>query len=889
MTATLALPPVPYTKTTLANGLDVIVRRQANLPIVASNLWYHVGSKNEERSQRGFAHLFEHLMFEGSEHYPGDFFKPLQRLGGSINGSTSADRTNYFEDVPAAHLELALAMESDRMGFLLPALDDHKLRVQKDVVKNEYRQNYANRPYGYVSRMLSEAMYPPQHPYSWLTIGVMEDVEAASRDDVEAFFRRYYVPANASLCMVGDLDESRAFDLAERYFGSLPGGTKALLPWAPPVGLEADVELSVREPVELDRIYRTWHTVRNFAADDAPLTLLADVLTRGKSGRLYRDLVMESRIAQNVSASQTGRELAGSFGITVSLRPGKTQAEARAVVDRHLEAIARDGVEAAELDRVKNGRLAGFIYALDNVGGFGGVADRLNAYNTYLGDPSRITSDFERFRSVTAEEVQAVASRYLIGRPGVILTVEGRRAATVSGPALDRTVVPTPAPAMTFRAPTPEIRTLKSGATLWVLPRRELPIVAGTVVLDGGAGRHPSAQAGLASLTASLMDEGTTRRSAGQIAEEAERMGTSLTSSAGWDGSYVNMLSLVPYLEASLDLVVDVATRPAFPEADFDRVRGQVLTSLKAERDSAENRAHRALLKAIYGPTHPYRTPSDGEYSSVEAITRDDLVDYHRRRHATSEATWVFAGDIDPDRMVEMLDRLIEADPRRNTPTEPVPTIDRPRGRRILLLDRPGAPQSVAKFGHVGLTRLDEGYVDALVFNQVLGGQFTSRLNAKLREEKGFTYGIRSGFDARRSAGPFAISASLQADKIGEALADVLGEVEALLGDRPPTIAELDDARRALIEGQARHFETPSALVSRYAGLKIHDLPSTYFVDFNARLEAVTLDSMKEAGRRQIHPDSFVVVVIGDAETTAPQLDALGWGEVERVNDLGVA
>src|SRR4051794_20961093 len=283
MSFPLRLPEFPFAKTTLANGLDVIVRHQAHLPLVAVNLWYHVGSKNEERRQRGFAHLFEHLMFEGSEHYPGDFFKPLQRLGASINGSTSTDRTNYFVDIPAAHVERALAMESDRMGCLVPALTDEKLRIQKDVVKNEYRQNYANRPYGMVWRILAEALYPPDHPYSWLTIGVMEDVEAATRGDVAAFFLRYYVPSNASLCLVGDIDVDRGIALAERYFGGLPGGSKALRTWSPAIDLGRGQELLLYDRVELDRFYRVWHTVPLFAPDDAPLVLLADILARGKS------------------------------------------------------------------------------------------------------------------------------------------------------------------------------------------------------------------------------------------------------------------------------------------------------------------------------------------------------------------------------------------------------------------------------------------------------------------------------------------------------------------------------------------------------------------------------------------------------------------------------
>src|SRR4051812_8650902 len=403
MISPLRLPEFPFKKTTLANGLDVIVRHQGHLPLVAVNLWYHVGSKGEERRQRGFAHLFEHLMFEGSAHYPGDFFKPLQRLGASINGSTSTDRTNYFEDVPAAHVELALAMESDRMGNLLPALDDHKLRIQKDVVKNEYRQNYANRPYGLVWRHMAEALYPPDHPYSWLTIGVMEDVEAATREDVEAFFRRYYVPSNASLCLVGDLDEDRALALAERYFGPLAGGAKALRPWTPPVELAQAQEILLYERVELDRYYEVWPTVAHFEGDDAPLVLLADILSRGKSSRLYRKLVVETGLAQDVTAYQSSRELAGSFGSVVTLRPGQSWEQARDLFHAELADVAARGLEDGELERVKNGRLAGFVYAMDNVGGFGGVADRLNAYNTYRGDPRWFVAHPERDQATTAE------------------------------------------------------------------------------------------------------------------------------------------------------------------------------------------------------------------------------------------------------------------------------------------------------------------------------------------------------------------------------------------------------------------------------------------------------------------------------------------------------
>jgi zinc protease len=882
MNTPFRLPELEFTKTTLGNGLDVIVRRQPHLPIVAVNLWYHVGSKNEERRQRGFAHLFEHLMFEGSEHFPGDYFKPLQRLGGNVNGSTSSDRTNYFVDIPTAHLALVLAMESDRMGHLLPALTDAKLRVQKDVVKNEYRQNYANRPYGQVSRLLAEALYPPEHPYSWLTIGVMEDVEAATREDVDAFFRRYYVPSNSSLCLVGDLDETEGLDLARRFFGDLPGGTKALpLRHVASPKSRSGIEIRIHDRVELDRFYMAWHTVPQFHVDDASLGLLADILARGRSSRLYRRLVVEEQLAQDVSAYQSSRELAGTFAVVVTMRPGKDLERARTLALQELEAIQQHGPTKEELERVRNGRVAGFVYALDNIGGFGGVADRLNAYNIYCGEPGRITSDVNRYLEPTEGRVAEVASRHFVDGCAS-LTVFGRKASTVVP--LDRSKIPEAGPAVAFRAPLPEVRRLSCGASLWVIPRRDVPIVSATVVVTAGAGAHGPEQGGLASLTSDMMDEGTLTRNSQAIAFAAESLGTSLSASSGWDGSYVSLQCLTHYLEPSFDLACDVFRNPTFPESEWLRVRDQSLASLKAERDSAEARAHRRLLRTLYGHEHPYRLPVDGEESSVSVIEREDLIAFHRAHFRPDRATWVVAGDVDPARVEEILNqRICES----TGPLEPLPAVLEPRAlssSRILLLDKPAAPQAVVRVGHLGLPRSHPDHDALQVLNQILGGQFNSRLNAKLREEKGFTYGVRSYFDFRRGPGPFLVSASIQADRLTEALSDLRQEVRALLDDRPPTATELDDARRALIEGQARQFETPSSLVARYAGLFLYDLPLDHHARLAERLSGISVSTLRDVAARHIRPDALITVVVADADQVAAGLGELGWAEVERVD-----
>ncbi len=885
MNSSNILAPVSYQKITLDNGLDVVTRRESRLPIVAVNLWYHVGSKNEKPRQKGFAHLFEHLMFEGSEHYPGDFFRSTRPFGASVNGSTSADRTNYYVDLPAAHLESAIAIESDRMGFLIPALTETKLRVQKDVVKNEYRQNYANRPYGQVGRLLAEAIYPPNHPYNWLTIGYMEDVENATLADVTSFFETFYVPANASLSVVGDLDEAAAFELADRYFSPLRGGSRSLSPVVDRVQLEADRRLIVRDRVELERLYLCWPSTPQFHDDDAPLVLLADILARGRSSRLYRLLVVDKQIAGDVSVAQSSRELAGTFAITVELRPGRSISEARDACLEEIQNVANRGVSNDELDRVKNGRLAGFVFALDNIGGFGGIADRLNAYNIFLNDPGRITLDFDRHQAVTADRVREVASKYLESKHRVDLEVMRASRGKVAAP-LDRSIAPRSAPPKGYTPPTPVVETLADGTEVWFLPRTDLPIVAATETRLSGAATDPPARGGLTRLTAQMMIEGTAKRSGLEFAIAAESLGTSVAASAGWDGFYLGFHCLSNHLETSLDLALELGRDPVFPETEWRRVRARVEAALVAERDSAEARAGRALLEAIYQADHPYASTLEGNLESVSKLDRDDLVNKHALIQSDRDRLWIFAGEVDRDRVLRRLESHQQTPRREATSTYPQASIElaehSARPRRLILLDRPAAPQAVVRIGCVGISRNNEHYYDLMIFNYILGGDFNSRLNSKLREEKGFTYGVRSRFDHRRGRGPFWIGASIQSDKTAEAVELIVDEIESILGDRPPTAEEIDAARRSLIEGRARHFESPSDLVSRFASLYVHNLPIDDHARFGERLEAVTSESIARGALAALAPDRLVAVVVADADSIARDLDRLGWAPVER-------
>jgi zinc protease len=416
---------IPYTKTTLGNGLDVIVHEDHQLPMVAVNLWYHVGSKNERPGRTGFAHLFEHLMFEGSAHHDAGFFEPLQRAGGLLNGSTNTDRTNYWEVVPAGALDLALWMESDRMGHLLPALTQEKFANQRDVVLNERRQNYENRPYGLAGIALSSALFPPDHPYHWITIGDPDDLRAASLDDVRTFFETYYHPGNASLTLAGDVGTDRALELAEQYFGEIPRG-----PEPPPVSAPAvamvDRSLLLEDRVELPRLYLSWHSPAMFAPGDAELDLAADVLAHGKTSRLYRQLVYERRVATDVSAYQHSRELSGLFQIACTAAAGVALPILEQAMMEAVQTLAANGPTAAELARAEAQTEAQFVYRLQTVGGFGGKSDQLNAYNVFKGNPGFFDADLTRYQSVTGEGMATEVARWLVGQPRVALSVVPR-------------------------------------------------------------------------------------------------------------------------------------------------------------------------------------------------------------------------------------------------------------------------------------------------------------------------------------------------------------------------------------------------------------------------------------------------------------------------------
>jgi zinc protease len=861
------LPEIKYEKYRLSNGLEVILHEDHSTPIVAVDLWYHVGSRNERPGRTGFAHLFEHMMFQGSKHADDEYFKPIQEAGGFVNGTTNTDRTNYFEVVPSNFLERALYMEADRMGFLLDVLTAKKLDNQRDVVRNERRQRYENQPYGRVWETLSEAIYPPGHPYSWTTIGSMEDLSAASLDDVKSFFQRFYTPSNATLVVAGDFKPEEAKALVEKHFGALPPGPPVAnyQVWVPELGGEK--RLTLQDRVQLPRAYAAWHTPPLFSPDDAPLDVLADVLARGKSSRLYTSLVYEKQIAQDVSAVQISRQIAGLFLIYATARPGHTTAELERAIDAEIERLKQEGPTQAEVERALSQHEADFMHDLEQVGGFNGVADRLNFYNQFRGEPDSFQWDLERYRSVTAADVRRAARQYL-GAGRCLLAVEPMpplsASASEAATTVDRTRLPGGGPAPSLSLPRPARARLDNGLELIVVEHHELPVLSFNLVLKSGSAADPPDLPGVANLTAQMLDEGTARRGALDIARELDSIGATLDLWADADSSGAALSTLKRHAAAALDVFADVVTRPAFPETEFERVRKEIQTRVLQEKDQPEVVAARAVSRILYGAEHPYGHAAIGTERALESVSRADVERFYRGHWGPGNATLVLLGGWE----------------RGEVKAVEIPKKSDPAGQVIYLVNRPGSAQSVISIVQIGLSRNSADYFPALVLNTAFGGMFASRLNLNLREQKGYTYGARSAWDFRKGAGPFTAGAAVQTKFTREAVVEFLRELGEVRAARPLTDKELAFAKNFLARGFPQGFETPAQIAGRLREMVLYDLPEDFVNTWVERVQAVSLADVARVAKERLKPRSAAIIVVGDGEVVRKGLESLAAGRV---------
>ncbi len=897
------VPQLDVETYTLPNGLEVILLEDHTTPVVGVNLWYKVGSKNEKSGRTGFAHLFEHLMFQGSEHHDKEYFGPIEKLGAQINGSTSTDRTNYFETLPSNALELALWLESDRMGFLLPALTQEKLDNQRDVVKNERRQRVDNVPYGQSEERLLEALYPPDHPYHHSVIGSMADLSAASREDVSDFFRTYYNPSNASLCLVGDFQPEEARRLIAKYFGAIPKGPEVepIEPWVPTLDESKHIEMTDR--VALPRVQLVWPTVPAGHPDEKALDVLAVVLGQlDKENRLYRALMYDKQLAASVSASHPTQDLSGTFEVQITAQPGQTLDDMVAIADAEIERLKEEGPTEDEVIKVQNGDESSLIIGLQSATR---KADFLNQHNVIFGDPLAYKDQMKKLFQVTPADVKRVANKYLIGKrirldvvpgppteraPEVAVDREAQKEVNAPSPKIeetfDRSVMPEPGPNPDFSPPPVVRRKLSNGLELLIAERHELPILTLDLVVKGGEALVPPGKEGLASLTASLLTEGTESKDSLELAGALSRLGASIDADGGLESSGLSLTTLTRHLDEALDIYTDVLLHPAFPERELSRLQSERIALLLRLKDYPQAIAGIVFPKLLYGLEHPYGRPDLGTPESIKGLSREDIEAFYHRLFLPNNAAMIVVGDTTPDKIVAQLEEALD-DWKPGKATELAIPKPKPSDRpvTVYLVDKPQAAQSVLAVGQVGVPRSTPDYFPLTVMNAILGGQFSSRINLNLREDKGYTYGARSSFAFRLGPGPFEAGGAVQTAVTKEALVELIKEIRDITGPRPATDAELAFAKDRIVKGFPSKFETTSGVAGTLGSLFIYSLPDDYYTHYQERVEKVTRSDVARVARTYLDPDHMTILIVGDRTQIEPSLRALPYAKVINVLD----
>ncbi len=883
-----AIPEIPYESFVLDNGLTLIVHEDRKAPIVAVNVWYHVGSKNEPDGRSGFAHLFEHLMFNGSENHDDDYFQPLEQVGATdLNGTTNWDRTNYFQNVPTGALDLVLFLESDRMGHMLGAVTQEKLDEQRGVVQNEKRQS-ENQPYGQVNNLTTQSVWPERHPYAHTVIGEMEDLNDAELDDVQEWFRTYYGPNNAVVAIAGDIDPQTARAKVEQYFGSIPPGPPIAKQQVWVAKRSGEQRQTMQDRVPQARVYKTWN-VPEWGSEDADmLDLASSVLSSGKNSRLHKRLVYEDELATNVFAFVQTGEIASLFRVVATARPGVDLSEVERVMDEEMERFLAEGPTEEELSRARSQLMSGFIRGIERIGGFGGKSDVLAMNAVYAGDPSFYRTTMERKLNATPDQVHRAAQEWL--SDGVhVLEVHPYPQLQATGTDVDRSTLPqTPAPPA---ADFPDIQetTLSNGLRVVLAERSTVPMVEFRMMFDAGYASDQFAVPGTATLAMEMLDEGTGELDALEISARLDELGAQLSTGSSLDMSLVRMSALKASLEESLDLFADVILNPSFPEPDFERLQRQQLARIQQEKAQPISMALRVLPGLIYGDEHAYATPftGSGYEQSVAGITRQQLVDFHETWFRPNNATLVIAGDITLQEVTPQLERLFSGWQRGDVPQKNIADV-RPADEPIVyLLDRPGSQQSVIFAANVAPPKDNPQEIAIEALNTVLGGSFTSRLNMNLREDKGWSYGARSMVADARGPRMFIAYAPVQSDRTAESLAEMRDEVQQVISDRPVTVDELARAQNNQTLALPGRWETLSSVAGSVGEIVQFDLPFDYYDTYAGTVRALVVDDLMPAAQEVVRPENMVWVVVGDRAQIEPGIRELNLGDIRYIDGDG--
>jgi zinc protease len=872
---------IAFTEYTLDNGLRLIVHEDSKAPIVAVNIWYHVGSKNERQGKTGFAHLFEHLMFNGSENFNEEIRKPLERAGVTgMNGTTFFDRTNYFETVPKNVLDMTLWLESDRMGHLLGVVDEAKLTQERGVVQNEKRQS-ENQPYGQAFNHILRNVFPPQHPYSWSPIGSMEDLDAASLEDVHDWFKTYYGPNNAVIVIAGDVRPQEALEKVEHYFGDIPPGPPIASYESWPVKLNADKREILEDRVPQARLYKVWGAP-HYMSEDTELLQLADgVLGGGKNSRLFERLVYTDQVATDVSSSLLAVEIGGLYLLQASAQPGADLGELERAMNEELERFLKEGPTSEELERVRTDITSGFIRGVERIGGFGGKSDVLAENAVYTGDPGFFRTSLDRLERATPASVQAAANRWLAAG-AYHLEIHPYPDLQAAATGADRSALPQPAdfPDVSFEEFAQS--RLDNGMELIVATRTAVPIVSFSLRLDAGFASDQFGEPGTANLAMSMLDEGTRSRSALEISDELARLGAQLGAGAGLDTSVVSLSALKENLDKSLAIYSDVVLNPAFPQHELDRLRKTTLAQIAQEKTQPVGIALRVLPALMYGDDHAYSMPltGSGTEEAVSRINRDALVEHHRTWFKPDNAVMIVVGDTTMSEIKPKLEKAFARWRPGAVPTKNIADVADPEREKVFIVDRPDSEQSIILVGNVAPPVGQGNEIAIESMNEILGGSPTARIYSNLRKDKHWSYGAYSLLLSAKGPRPFIAYAPVQTDKTMESMVELKRELTEYLSDNPPTEDELERVVASSTLSLPGRWETASAVLEDIAEIVTYDLPDDYWDTYAGRVRNLSVEEVAEAARSVIKPDRLLWVIVGDRQAIEPRIRELQLGDI---------
>jgi len=884
----MAIPDIPYTKFVLANGLTVLVHEDHKAPIVAVNTWYHVGSKNERLGKTGFAHLFEHLMFSGSEHFNYTYINAMERIGATnLNGTTNGDRTNYFENVPTSMLDYVLFAESDRMGHLLAVLDQKKLDLQRGVVQNEKRQG-ENQPYGVTRQLLAENTYPVGHPYSWTTIGSMTDLDAASMADVQEWFKTYYGPNNVTLVIAGDITPEIARQKVEKYYGGIPPGPPVVKreTWiAKRTGTHRD---SVQDRVPQARLYRVWNVPQTDSPGEAMMDMVAQILGQGKTSRLYKRLVYKDQIATSATADDGNAEIAGQFTITLTAKPGGDLKTVETAADEELQTFLKNGPTEAEVQLAKTQTFGNYARIMERIGGFGGKSDILAKCQTFTGNPDCYKNYLKWVQAATPASIKKAANDWL-SDGDYVLEVQPYSTALKASAPIDRSKEPATGSAMSLNLPPMQKATLSNSLKIVLAERHTAPVVNFSLLIGSGYSADALAAPGTCSFSQRMLEEGTPTRDSLKIGEELESLSAEFSAGANLDFATVNLNALKANLDKSLDIYADLVLHPAFPQKEFARLQKDRLAAIQREKVTPISMGMRVMPPLLYGKTHPYSGAylTTGTESSVSKMTREDLAKFHETWFKPNNATLLIVGDTSLAEITPKLEKLFASWKSGDIPQRNIPSVSEPPADVVYLLDRPGSGQSIILAAQIAPPYNDPDQVSLDLVNDIFGGNFSSRINMNLREDKHWSYGVRSRVVPAWSQRPFYSISPVQTDKTKESLAELVAEYKNIVGSKPISETELKDEQTNATLGLPGSFETVQQLSGAYSNILQYALPDNYYNTFTQKVLAVTPGAANDVAKKYIQPTHLVWIIVGDMAKVEAGIRDLNIGEVHKIDADG--